>query len=259
MQPLPCTVIVAHARRKPRRPDSRRGFAASSDSLEGTCLPRLSPDRLPSGLSTRPGGGSPRPARAGRSGRRRPRHEGVAAVQHLDEVTALEPSEADAAMTAKLKSKGIDFAAARAAFNRGDREAVERFLEAIAPPPPSMVAVLERRINAALRAMAKSAVVAHAPAAHVAARPRERHAGATVRARAPDDDRPRRRAPLDGEERRGLRILYDRARRAWIAATKECSGPCGLEKPRDTFRPARAVCMNCEAGAAAARREAVTA
>lgn len=160
--------------------------------------------------------------------------------------------------TDELTGAGLTAQDGFAAINRGDHAEAARILQKIQPPPRDMVALLERRINAALRAMTKPAVVAHAPAAHVAARPRERHAGATVRARAPDDDRPRRRGLRDAEERLGLRRLIDEARRAWIAATKECRA-CGLEKPKDAFRPARAVCTICEASAAATRRDAVAA
>lgn len=43
-----------------------------------------------------------------------------------------------------------DFAAARAAFNRGDHAAVERFLADIAPQPEAEVRRLELRINTAI-------------------------------------------------------------------------------------------------------------
>ena len=83
------------------------------------------------------------------------------------------------------------FAVAQRAFNNGDHEQVEVFLETIAPPPRRMVEALERRINQALQrhtpASARAAPVRRA-VGQVACRPRERRAASRARARAPSSD-----------------------------------------------------------------------
>jgi hypothetical protein len=142
-----------------------------------------------------------------------------------------------------------------AAINRGDLDEARRLLQALAPPPRELTRTLERRINTALRRAARTRPPAAPHAVRAVQRPREQRAVSRPRARAPDDDRPRRRAPLDEEERRGLRRLIHRARFAWIEASKECTS-CGLELPREAFRPNRRTCTDCEISARVERRHA---
>ena len=57
------------------------------------------------------------------------------------------PPEVPRERREKLRAQGIDLEAAHAAFKRGDHEAVDQFLVALAPPPSAEIAILERRVT----------------------------------------------------------------------------------------------------------------
>lgn len=94
-------------------------------------------------------------------------------------------------------------------------------------------------------------------------RPRERRAVSRSRARAPSgsDDGPEPPpAPrlLTGRERRYLKQLVSDLRREWVKSRRECND-CGLDLPREAFRPSRRVCVACEQWARIQRRRQVAA
>ena len=86
----------------------------------------------------------------------------------------------------KLDRIDAEAAVVRAAFNRGDLDAVRAHLASTAPPPRADIERLERHINASLRPRANArALSPRRPAAPRSARPRGRRAVTRARARAP--------------------------------------------------------------------------
>jgi hypothetical protein len=125
------------------------------------------------------------------------------------------------------------------AFNRGDHEAAEQLLTAIAPPPRAEVEILERRINTALRDMSRQATqrlrkppVSRKPRTR-ATRPNGRRATTRARARAPsrepdpdepaDDARPGNRANLVDSEAAIDELLRAQASKARTEVAVTCS------------------------------------
>jgi hypothetical protein len=123
-------------------------------------------------------------------------HDRVAACESLsdDETTRRQDlmlkasPESSPELRKKLEEHDRRFAAAYAALNRRDHEAVETFLAEIAPPPRADIDRLESHINTALgltRKRPRALAPRRSAGTRSTARPRQRRPSRRARARAP--------------------------------------------------------------------------